>query len=380
MGWNLFRQLSVVLRAGLAWVICGTQVAEGEGVFDSVTNRVPTMTGNRERYARLERMDVQTEAIVAVAAAGYFSPLAIGERKRRDGESNRDLTPARSADFVDFLEKKGVLPNAQKYIYQIRDLLARMEQDNILVSFPSYTGNVMLPKSYYALHELSEARRRGLLWLAKTLGGRFVHAQVSPAVVHIVGEDDSGEGSGVVFDSRHVLTCRHVVTDMTVAAKQGFQGREVGVDDIVQHPDVDVAVIKTTEPLSPVAGLAFLRPEVSQKVYRFGYARVPCSIPLDAGEPTIETGEVTRASVTVFGGVELFLYSAVSRPGDSGGAIVSEEGYVVGMTTELSDARFARRDGEDVFSPHYAGVPSHVIAQAVEELDLGVRIPYETFD
>ena len=338
------------------------------------------MTDKRERYARLERMDVWTEATVAAMAAGYFSPLAIGKRKRRDGESNENLTPARSADFVDFLEEKGVLPDAQKYIYQIRDLLARMEKDNILVSFPSYTGNVMLPKSYYAFHELSELRGRGLLWLAKTLGGRFVHAQVSPSVAHIVGEDNVGEGSGVVFGPRHVLTCRHVVAGMAVAAKQMFQGREVNIDHIFEHPDTDIAVIQTKEPLSPVPGLAFLRPEVSQKVYRFGYARVPCSIPLDNGGPTIETGEVTRSSVIVFGGVELFLYSAVSRPGDSGGAIVSEEGYVVGMATELSDARFAGRDGEDVFAPHYAGVPSHVIASAVDDLDLGARIPYETFE
>ena len=339
-----------------------------------------SMSGKRERYARLERMDVQMEVTVAAMAANFFSPLAIGTRKRQDGESKGALVPAPSADFVNFLEARGVLPNAQKYVYQIRDLLARLERSNILVSFPSYSGNVMLPKNYYALHEVSELRGRGLLWLAKTLGGRFVHAQVSPAVVHIVGEEDSGEGSGIVFGSHHVLTCRHVVADMKVAEEQVFQGRTVSIDTIVKHPDVDVAVIRTIEQLLPAPGLAFLRPEVSQKVYRFGYARIPCSIPLDSGGPTIESGEVTRASVIVFGGVELFLYSAVSRPGDSGGAIVSEDGYVVGMTTELSDARREGRDGEDVFSPHYAGIPSHAIARAVEELDLGAYIPYETFE
>lgn len=338
-----------------------------------------SMSGIRERYVRLERMEVQTEANIAALAARYFSPLAISKRKQP--ESKGALTPAPSSDFVDFLEVKGVLPDAQKYVYQIRDLLARMERDNILVSFPSYSGNVMLPKSYYALSEVSDLRRQGLFWLAKTLGGRFVHAQMSPAVVHIVGEADRGEGSGIVFGSHHVLTCRHVVTDMKVAKEQVFQGRTVSIDQIVKHPnvDVDVAVIKTRQRLRPALGLAFLRPEVSQKVYRFGYARVPCSIPVDGELPTIETGEVTRASVIEFRGIELFLYSAVSRPGDSGGAIVSEDGYVVGMTTALSDARHKGRDGEDVFSPHYAGIPSHVIAVAVDELDVGARIPYETF-
>ena len=153
------------------------------------------------------------------------------------------------------------------------------------------------------------------------------------------------------------------------------------MDTIIEHPKLDVAIIKTKELLAPVQGLAFLQPEVTQKVYRFGHARVPCSIPVDGGGlPTIESGEVTNASVSFFGGNELFLYSAVSRPGDSGGAIVSEDGYVVGITTELTDARVEGHDGVDVFSPHYAGVPAHVIARAVEEMELGIRLPYETFE
>ena len=338
------------------------------------------MAGKHERYVQLERMDVQMETTIAAAAAHFFSPLAIGQHNRREEGSKGALTPAKSADFMDFLKERGALPDPYKYIYQIRDLLSRMEQANILVSFPSYTNNVMLPKSYYALHETSVQRAQGFLWLAKALGGRFVYEQVSTAVVHIVGEDNTSEGSGIVFDPHHIITCRHVVTDMTVARKQVFQHKTVSVEKIIKHPDIDVAVIKTREQLSPTPGLVFLRPEVSQKVYRFGHARVPCSVPMSNREPTIESGEITRMSMIVFGGSELFLYSAVSRPGDSGGAIVSEDGYIVGMTTELSDARYKGRDGEDVFSPHYAGIPSDVIAKAVEDLDLGILIPYEMFE
>lgn len=77
------------------------------------------------------------------------------------------------------------------------------------------------------------------------------------------------------------------------------------------------------------------------------------------------------------------LYGAnfgLSRPGDSGGAVVSDDGYVVGMTTELSDARVGTTEGEDVFSLHYAGIPSHVFAKAVVDLGLGVQIPVETYE
>ena len=137
------------------------------------------------------------------------------------------MAPAPSEEFLKYLKSQGVLSDPQKYVYQVRDLLARMERANVLVSFPSHSPNVMHPKSYYALHEVSAIRGQGLLWLASTLRGRFVHAQVSPAVVHIVGNNNEGEGSGVVFDPQHVLTCRHVVSGMAVATTQTFQGRSV---------------------------------------------------------------------------------------------------------------------------------------------------------
>ncbi|MCY3727188.1 MAG: serine protease [Rhodobacteraceae bacterium] len=235
----------------------------------------------------------------------------------------------------------------------------------------------MLPKSYYTFSELSTLRQRGFLWLAKTLGGRFVHRQVSPAIVHVVGEHDGGEGSGIVFDKHHVLTCRHVVSDMRVASAQAFQGRTVTVEEVYRHETEDVAVIRIKEPLRTVPGLGFVDPMVSQKVYRFGHSRVPCSI--GNSSPVMQNGEVTNELIHVIGNRELFLYSAISRPGDSGGAIVSDDGYVVGMTTELLDSRVLARDGEEVFSPHYAGIPSSVLARVVDEMELGVQIPFETY-
>ena len=51
----------------------------------------------------------------------------------------------------------------------------------------------------------------------------------------------------------------------------------------------------------------------------------------------------------------------------------------MGRTAKLSAAQFEGRDGEDIFTPHYAGVRSHVIAKAVGGLDLSVHIRYETF-
>ena len=303
----------------------------------------------------------------------------------RKPPTGQPITPASGKDFLDFLKQsKVVLDEPDRYLLQIRGLLDRMAANDILVEMGVGGSDsfVMLPRSYYAFSELSELRAQGILWLAKTLGGRFVHRHVSPAIVHVVGENDEGEGSGIVFDAHHVVTCRHVVSRMRVATEQVFQGKTVTVQGVFPHETEDVAVIRVKEPLMTVPGLGFLAPMVSQKIYRFGYSRVPCSIPSGTGASPLvmQSGEVTNESVFVFGAMELFLYSAISRPGDSGGAVVSDDGYVVGMTTELSDARVRTTEGEDVFSPHYAGIPSPVLARAVDDLGLGVQIPVETYE
>ena len=336
-----------------------------------------------ERYSRLAPLDVDIETHLALQARRFFSPMF--QIERRKPSLGQGLTPASGKDFLDYLSESQFLPDEpDRYLHHIRGLLDRMVENDLLVEMSVGGGAnfVMLPKSYYAFSELSTLRQRGFLWLAKTLGGRFVHHQVSPAIVHVVGENDDGEGSGIVFDEHHVLTCRHVVSGMRVASAQAFQGRTVTVEGVFQHVTEDVAVIRIKEPLTTVPGLGFVDPMVSQKVYRFGYSRVPCSVPSSTGTSPLvmHSGEVTDESVPVFGGMELFLYSAISRPGDSGGAIVSDDGYVVGMTTELSDSRVQTRNGEDVFSPHYAGIPSHVLARAVDELGLGVQIPLETYE
>ena len=330
------------------------------------------MSERKERYVRLAPMAVDKETRLAVLASEFFSGINYREVCRIvDKTAAEDrICPMSGRDFMVYLEKVNAIEEPDRYIYQIRHLLERMAANNILVEMVGTDqGYVMMPKSYYRLSEVSNMRGRGVLWLAKTLGGRFVHRQVSPAVVHIVGKDAKGDergGSGIVFDARHVLTCRHVVADMTVDQVQRFQGKDVTLDEegVFEHEEADVAVVRVREALTPVAGLVFLSPAISQTVYRFGYARVPCAIPLDTGESplTMQSGEVNNASVRVFGGTELFLYSATARPGDSGGPIVSDDGYVVGMSTELTDGRY---DGEDVFSPHYAGIPSQVVANAV---------------
>ena len=346
------------------------------------------MGSPREKYVRLAPLDVDSETKIACLAQHFFSPMCYREVCQVIGKASAEnaISPMASADFLKYLDAMEVLREpADKYIYHIRDLLGRMAASNILVEVGSSGTHVLIPKSYYTSFEASNIRSTGLLWLAKPLGGRFIHRQVSPAIVHIAGEDEPGNvvaGSGVIFDSHHILTCRHVVSGMRVDRKQKFQGKEVTIEErsIFKHEKDDVAVIRVDTPLNPIPGLAFLSPMVTQAVYTFGYPKIPNVRPrlpdTDDAYLVVQRGEVTNEHVVASDKTELFLYSAIARPGNSGGAIVSDDGYVVGIATDLTDGQY---EGENIFSPHFAGIPAHIVAKAVTEMELDVQIPYETF-
>jgi S1-C subfamily serine protease len=74
-----------------------------------------------------------------------------------------------------------------------------------------------------------------------------------------------------------------------------------------------------------------------------------------------------------FSGQTLFLYSAIARPGNSGGPIISSTGNVVGLVTaEL-------KEEDESTSSFYAGVATSEIAKAISELGVSVNVPIEDY-
>ena len=156
-----------------------------------------------------------------------------------------------------------------------------------------------------------------------------------------------------------------------------FQGRQYEITDgsIHGHPDIDIAVMRVDgRPLSAVSGILWQAPVVAQTVYTLGYPKLPG---LRDASVTMQQGAVTNESVTSLAGERLFLYSAIARPGNSGGPVMSEDGYIVGVSVVDSVGQY---DNEDAFSPHYAGVPAQVVVRAVEDLGLGIQLPFEGYE
>ena len=280
--------------------------------------------------------------------------------------------------FLQYLETTASF-NKTPSALRVVKILEEMELAGLLVvvgeSKPSFAG---FGKHYLYLPTIDNFRQ-GPFCLVPVLGPEYIYHLCAPILVHITGRngDEIVSGTGIVVDEGHILTCGHVISEMTIDQHQVFQSQRYEITDamIFQHANVDIAVIRVDGPrLSKPTGIVFQAPVVAQPVYTLGFPKLPG---LRDASVTIQQGSVTNASVTSLSGDSLFLYSAIARPGNSGGPVVSADGYVVGISVADSIGLYSN---ETAFSPHYAGVPAQEIVKAVTELGLGIDLHFESYE
>jgi S1-C subfamily serine protease len=336
---------------------------------------MPMTNPKRVRHSRLAPLGIELRQKLAVEACNFFSPVHYKKNCDVIGKvpDSTCVRPLAGSDFFDYLKKIEILDEPLKHLQRIRQLLERMAAAGILVEMGP-NSNVMMPKFYFFLKELTNLEAEGLLWLAPALGDDFLFHQAAPGIAHIIGvtpKGDASAGTGIIFHSHHILTCAHVVNGMTIDKQQVFQGSSSTIEEYVAHPKIDIAVIRVAQALKPVPGLSFLPPTIAQPVFTLGYPKIPFA---RTATLTIQRGEVTNESITTLDGHRAFLYSAIARPGNSGGPVISSDGHVVGIT--MQDLT----EQGNPYSPHYAGIPSQEIASAINDFGLDVQIPFEEFE
>ena len=318
-------------------------------------------------------------------ACGFFNVNEIAANHAVIGKDLPNLEnprPLAVIDFLKYLEMQRAFPKTPN-AFRVAQIIERMVSAGLLVHVghaghgsPTIAG---LQDQYLYLLTEREAQRN-LFQLVPALGPEYLYRLCAPGLVHITGTNEDGRvvaGTGLVVHPCHIVTCRHVVSDMTVDPRQTFQGREYAITDgsVHRHHEVDVAVIRVDgAPLSPLKGALMQAPVVAQTVYTVGYPKLPG---LREASVVMQQGVVTNESVTSLAGESLFLYSAISRPGNSGGPVMSEDGYMVGLSIVDATGQY---QAKEAFSPHYAGVPSQVVVKAVEDLGLGIQLPFEHYE
>ena len=305
--------------------------------------------------------------------AKFAANRAVIGKKPADSGSPKPLTVR---DFLQYLEVKKPFPKPPN-AFRVARIVEQMVSAGLLMRTARGTSGIVGLRDHYVSMVTIEGAPRELFQLVPVLGPEYLHRLCAPSLVHIAGTNDGDPvaGTGLIVDASHILTCRHVVSDMKLDRRQDFQGREYGINAIHRHQEIDVAMLRVDgPPLSPMRGLLLQAPVVAQTVYTLGYPKLPG---LRGASVTMQEGAVTNESVTSLAGEGLFLYSAISRPGNSGGPVMSADGYVVGLSIVDATGEYLEADA---FSPHYAGIPAQVLATAVEDLGLGVQLPLENYE
>lgn len=329
----------------------------------------------KSRYSRLEPLSLDERTIFAVQAFSFFSPAKYHDHLKVLGESpdsSGSTRPLSVFQFLQYLEKTGHLEEPLRYLPQIKKLLDNMEREGLLVVI-GYGSFVMAPKLYYSMKELTSMEKKGFAWLTPALGADFLHSYFGEFTVHVIGDHDSVErgGTGFVISDRHVLTCAHVVNGMKIRQEQTFQGRPCRVKRTYAHESVDVGIIELAEPsLTASPAIGFRDPVIGEQLYLLGYPPVPMAreAPL-----ILQGGEVVNERILDYHNQEAFLYSAIARPGNSGGPIIARTGHVLGIVTE------DRNNPEHPHALFFAGLATSTIADAIATLSTDVHLPIENY-
>jgi S1-C subfamily serine protease len=344
------------------------------------------------------RVPVPIEYLVNIAfeAARFFSrerekhAALLVEVAKPDPPGS--LLPFTMNDFFLYLQQRG-FPNAQSQGVIIERLLNRMVDARMITDHGQQPGFDIFGHRLFTddAQLRTQSQSEGYLWLAEPLGAGLIKPAYGSVTVPIAGHSkttgDERVGSGLVLDEFHVLTNAHVVNDMTLKEEIEHsrvippagpaplrEGSGVPITAYHAHNKVDVAVI-TVQPtggqrgLPVLEGVAFRPPAWSDETYVFGYPPIArTSLP----HMVCERGEVVNDSISDYStNDEFFVYSATTRPGNSGGPIVAQDGRVIGIVAQdvLDEASSA-----DSF---YRGIPGHVIVETLTSMGFGDLVTLE---
>jgi len=332
------------------------------------------MTNDEPRYSKLAPLSLEQRFNLSVAAFNFFNIVKLREMSALIGIEpvENKHRPLDSTDFIHYLEKTNKLDAAGTYFHRIHDLLTQLEHAQLLVRTG---GNAMFGVQYVAMYELTKKQKEGGMWLATALGPEYLRFMCGGVTLLLTGINDDGDvhaGTGIVIAPRWILTCAHVVNDMQLDQEQTFYGKKFNVLRTLPHTEHDVALVEVEEDLITVSGISFRDPVITEVVYTLGYPSIPLS-----REPALimQKGEITNPELITLHGEEVFLYSAIARPGNSGGPLISADGYVVGIVTkELFEE--TSKSG----MPFHAGISTSVLATAVSDLEPLLHFPVEAYE
>jgi hypothetical protein len=341
-----------------------------------------------------ERTNVGWRVDIASKAVGFFSPQKHSESLKAIGKTDPagTMVALSGSEFMKFLKHANWDP--WPLATQIQRILSQLVGVGILIQDGRKHASV-LGETYWTLGGITEAQATGNLWLSSALGPELIIPSYGSITFRLTGINkvtkQPGVGSGLVL-SDNILTCAHVAAELEL---DEFLELPKIMPPIIYglapwapcrvitktpHEHVDVAIVEVEGKLPILGGVAWRDPEWADRVSIFGFPPIPLA---KEGVLAVQAGEIVTPAIETLHGQDVFLYSAIARPGNSGGPIVGNvgnDGRVLGIvSTELTASPKGPAGAGHIESPFYAGVPTREIRTALEEMDLGHLIVFESW-
>jgi S1-C subfamily serine protease len=334
--------------------------------------------------------------LIAVAsnAMQFFTVAQHVQIQNETGDEEATVTIGRFIDYLGNELGEDQWPKALRVV-RVLDAMARA---SMLLDL----GGQLFTRSYIQGDTGTISQEQSSLRFAEVLGGALIIPTFAAVTIPVTGTNRKTQlpdiGTGLVLNNRYILTAGHVVRDMEIDHEiptprerpPSINWPQVPATITVvgswAHPDeqLDVGLIEVEEVengLNGLPGIAFRDPAWGDQTYVLGYPAVPTSDDVylasqqgsvvspgsnDVGserELTTHRGEVVAPSISSYmTDVNYFYYSAIARPGNSGGPIIAQDGRVVGL---VSDSTFDK--GKPGVERFYRGVPTRQIVRALSE-------------
>lgn len=332
-----------------------------------------------------------------------FSPYT-SIRIIKELEGKTELDPERNPglsinDFINY-EKNFHGREMFEYLYPIWALIHKLEQYDYLIPTGDKKMLLNLGKCYMSLCKMDEFDKDSMTSYAEFLGIDYIRYKVSPYVVPIIGKSENGDihmGSGTLINSDTILTCAHVLAGMRVDETVCIGDKIVEIEKCIWNQDKerrspDVGLIKLKSSVSVGKDIVFGEGTILNEILTIGYPPVPWM--RDAYQIS-QRGEINAVTID-YNNFKHFVYSSITRPGNSGGPVFSDKGLLIGMTTE----HLEKKDGDSYITipdnyssedalvavvdqinnqsrsivPFYAGLTAEEIIKEIEILVPGISL------
>ncbi len=190
---------------------------------------------------------------------------------------------------------------------------------------------------------------------SRPLTPREIYDLVSPSIAFV--ETETSTGSAVLFDNGWLVSNAHVVWPEETVRVVFADGEDHDAVPVIRINDyLDLALLGPVDTDHAGVPLSDASVETADHVFLIGYPAESEEFPT----PTITSGLVSRLRTWEAAGIDFIQSDTAIAGGQSGGALVSADGAVVGISgLSFSDANFA------------LSIPIDTVAAAAAELSEG---------